>query len=111
MSLLDLTSSPMNVAARRPKRHGNHNRPKSESVAAARERARDPDGALVPDSKLLASPCWDALPGSTPVSLESRTGCAWPTTRDKPHLFCNLPRLPGKPYCDHHHSIYRSKTI
>lgn len=74
-------------------------------------RSRTTDGALTPDSRLLSSPVWTPLPGTTPVDLEHRKGCAWPVTKSPPHLFCNAEPMPGKPYCDHHHSIYKRKTL
>jgi len=100
-------------AVPRTKRHGNAgmiNNKARDKIREARE--RQDDGALVPDSKLLSSSVWLPLPGTTPVSLEHRApnGCAWPVTDKPPHLFCNAERKPGVAYCDHHHSIYRSKT-
>jgi hypothetical protein len=92
------------------KRHGNAGMVNNKTRDKIREaRERQDDGALVPDSRLLSSPVWQPLPGTTPVSLEHRTGCAWPVTRASPHLFCNEPKVRGS-YCQHHHSIYRSKN-
>lgn len=109
MSLSDLQSSPMNVAARRPKRlHRNNGQPKPQSVLAARERAMD--GGLKPDNKLLSSPVWNPLPGSTPAPLDTRTGCCWPVTDRPPHMFCNEPKAEGAlPYCSAHLAIYQRK--
>lgn len=28
--------------------------------------------------------------------------CRWPTSEDRPHLFCGNPKLPGSPYCEGH---------
>jgi hypothetical protein len=72
-------------------------------------RERQDDGALTPDSRLLTSAVWDPLPGTTPVSLEHRKGCAWPVTRDSPHLFCNEPTARGS-YCQHHHNLYKVRS-
>ena len=93
------------------KRHGNAGKLGPKTHVKIREaRDRQDDGALAPDSRLLSSAVWQPLPGTVPVSLEDRTGCAWPVTDRPPHLFCNEPRKPSTPYCPHHHSIYRSKT-
>lgn len=116
MSLSDLTSSPMNVAARRPKRlHRNNGQPKPQSVAAARERALD--GALKPDNKFLSSPVWQGEPRVSLLQLNDLT-CKWPIGDPlKPGFgFCGeqtkeKPR--GKdgsyrgtfPYCPHHQQI------
>lgn len=105
--MMDWPIHPGAVTRPKPKQHGNAGKPATHVI----RRARGDDGALMPDSRLLTSPCWDPLPGTTPVALEDRTGCAWPVTRDSPHLFCNGPKMPGKPYCRHHHSIYRSKIL
>ena len=32
------------------------------------------------------------VPDAVPVSLIERTGCCYPTTTEKPHLFCNAPK-------------------
>ncbi len=109
--MLDWPLHPGAVPRQAPKRHGNAgmvNNKTRDKIRAARE--RQDDGALVPDSRLLTSPVWQPLPGTTPVSLEHRSGCCWPVTDKPPHLFCNAERMPGKPYCQYHHSIYRSKT-
>jgi hypothetical protein len=43
-----------------------------------------------------------ALPRSTPVTFERRTGCAWAVNNDKPFLFCDLPVRKNSAYCPHH---------
>lgn len=44
------------------------------------------------------------LPGSEPVTLAQRIGCAWPVGED-PVLFCNEPLRPGSSWCKHHHAL------
>jgi hypothetical protein len=63
-------------------------------------------GAPLPpsDIKPLKSNAWKALPGSVPVPLEQRTGCAWPLG-DGPFLFCNEPVQEGKSWCPHHFTL------
>jgi len=56
---------------------------------------------LAPDTKPLKGAAWGALPGTTPVPLEQRTGCAWPIG-DGPFLFCNAPVKEGRSWCPHH---------
>lgn len=34
-----------------------------------------------------------------------RQMCCFPTTSDKPHLFCGLPTDKGQSYCEHHYFI------
>lgn len=60
------------------------------------------------DAAPIKASAWDALEGSTPVSLEHRTGCAWPV--EKPvgtgtTLFCNLPEQEGKSWCPTHYAM------
>lgn len=54
------------------------------------------------DKKPLSSPAWSPLPGSVPVGLMERTGCAFPCCKDSPYVFCDLPTVPGKAYCEGH---------
>lgn len=56
----------------------------------------------VVDSTPLKPGAWDALPGSSPVPLADRTGCAWPLGDGHPFLFCNLPTDPGRHWCQAH---------
>jgi len=44
---------------------------------------------------------WDALPGSTPVGLMQRTGCAW-VIGERPFLFCNEPLDGHDHWCPAH---------
>lgn len=43
-------------------------------------------------------------PDSVPVGLMSRTGCCYPVTESKPHLFCNAKKERGD-YCEFHRAI------
>lgn len=45
-----------------------------------------------------------SVPGSKPVPLHERTGCCYPTTGEKPHLFCNEP-TEGRDYCEYHMAV------
>lgn len=45
-----------------------------------------------------------SVPDSKPVPLMDRTGCCYPTTGEKPHLFCNEPTAKGD-YCEFHFRI------
>lgn len=49
-----------------------------------------------------------SVPGSRPVSLVERTGCCYPTSSDKPHLFCNQPKDRGD-YCEFHFIVMYPK--
>lgn len=57
------------------------------------------------DATPLKPGAWDALPGTTPVSLDDRTGCCWPIGRGSPFLFCNEPRGEHHHWCDQHVKI------
>lgn len=84
--------------------HGNVGKIKPQVLVAAR------DGIVrTQENRFLASDAWKPLPGSTPTPLETRAGCAWPVTSDRPYLFCNEPKADGKAYCDHHLTRYRSR--
>ena len=45
-----------------------------------------------------------SVPDSQPVPLIERTGCCYPTTNEKPHLFCNEPTGRGD-YCEFHFQV------
>lgn len=45
-----------------------------------------------------------SVPESKPVPLMERTGCCFPTTSDRPHLFCDLPLGRGA-YCQTHYKV------
>lgn len=45
-----------------------------------------------------------SVPDSKPVPLGERTGCCYPTTGEKPHLFCNEPLAHGD-YCETHYWV------
>lgn len=50
-------------------------------------------------------------PRAIPVHLLERTGCCYPVTEAKPHLFCNAAIEDDASYCDFHHSVmYRGKA-
>ena len=58
------------------------------------------------DAAPVKASAWDPIPGSMPVALEHRTGCAWPC--DGPGgktLFCDLPVQEGKSWCAHHYAM------
>lgn len=56
-------------------------------------------------SKLFSGPTWEPLPGSNPVLLELRKGCAWPLG-ESPFTFCNLDvDGEGQVYCVTHRKI------
>ena len=61
-------------------------------------------GVAVSDNRWANSPVWQALPGTTPVTLlDLTTGmCKWPIG-DKPTLFCGAPA--AGVYCEHHKAI------
>jgi hypothetical protein len=59
-----------------------------------------------PEPAVILKPgAWTPLPGSTPVPLDLRTGCAWPVSVDSPWLFCNDPVQEGKSWCPHHFTL------
>ena len=66
------------------------------------ERANDLH-RTVPDElrKRFTGNAWEPLPGSKPVPLMERTGCAWSVSDGSTHLFCNEPTADG-PYCPTH---------
>jgi len=101
MSLSDLTHSPSPV----PRKRLNN----KERAKIAMARAGSVPSALPSDSRYLRSEAWQALPGSTPVTLEARTGCCWPLS-GSPMLFCNNAITPGRlPYCPDHLKRYKTK--
>jgi hypothetical protein len=53
------------------------------------------------DTAPLKSKAWVALEGSTPVTLDQRTGCAWPIG-ENPFMFCNLPLSGHAHWCPEH---------
>ena len=91
------------AAARRAQRS---DKPKANSgIGRARE-----DGPMMADQTILQSMAWDPIIGSKPVTLEFRTGCAWPVG-DKPMLFCNLEVEGESCYCSEHKLMaYRRPT-
>jgi hypothetical protein len=85
------------------------------STAIAQEKARrarakalsqtaEPDATeeATTGRRLLAAEIWQPLPGSTPVPLDQRTGCAWPIGHGHPFLFCNEPVAAGHSWCPTH---------
>lgn len=48
-------------------------------------------------------------PDSVPVSLVERTGCCFPTTTEKPHLFCNAAVGEKQSYCEFHLNVMYPK--
>lgn len=63
-----------------------------------------PPEVFAPDAGDLAVGAWNALPGTTPVSLEllARDGCRWPIGEDSPFLFCGCKAASGSSYCATH---------
>lgn len=49
-----------------------------------------------------------SAPDSKPVPLIERTGCCYPTSEEKPHLFCNEPVNSGE-YCEFHYRVMYPK--
>lgn len=45
------------------------------------------------------------VPGSVPVDLFNRTGCAYPVTEHGPHLFCNCVLHEKSDYCEFHSGV------
>lgn len=77
-----------------------------------RKGVRSPMGTAnaAPPALPLSEPraaAFKPLPGSVPVGLLDRTGCAWPVG-EGPTLFCNAPKA-GKSYCAAHETVYRGK--
>jgi len=91
------------AAARRALRAG---KAKTNS-GTGRARADEP---LKGDDAMLRSMAWDPIIGSKPVTLEFRTGCAWPVG-DRPTLFCNFEVEGESCYCSEHlRMAYRRPT-
>ena len=69
--------------------------------ALASMRGEDPAG-----QKLLRSAAWDALPGTTSITLLqlNEHTCKWPIG-DAPIMFCGLHPDAGSPYCEQHRRI------
>jgi len=106
MSISDLAYTPRSVISRpTDRRLGN---PKPQNVTKARDAALAP--VAKPESRFMKAQAY-AVPGSTPVPLEKRTGCAWPVTERSPHLFCNeaIPDGHKLPYCADHLNRYHNK--
>lgn len=63
-----------------------------------------PPDIFTPDASDLAVGAWNALPGTTPVSMEllARDGCRWPIGEDSPFLFCGCKAAAGSSYCATH---------
>lgn len=59
--------------------------------------------------ELENSPTWRPLPGSEPVGLLERTGCAWPVTVEGRTLFCNCAIEKGARYCADHAAIHQKR--
>jgi hypothetical protein len=70
-----------------------------------------PPDIFAPDAATLAVGAWNALPGTTPVTLEllARDGCRWPIGDDAPFLFCGCKAASGSSYCATHR--HRSKGV
>lgn len=101
-----------------PKRGHEHNRRKASENARKRwgeprEKPKkfslkwNPRGRQ-PPVHLRAIPA----PDCKPVPFIERTGCAYPTTNEKPHLFCNEPVGHGD-YCEFHLQVMypRGKVV
>lgn len=94
------------------KPHGNRGQPKPQKIFAKAQRAKSeasPD-LLEAQLPIISQKAWDALPGSSPVPLEQRTGCKWPIGQHSPFLFCNAPTGEKGRYCPHHEERSRSKV-
>jgi len=52
------------------------------------------------------------VPDAVPVPLIERTGCCYPTTTEKPHLFCNQPtgEKTGD-YCAFHYKLMYPRSV
>lgn len=58
------------------------------------------------DPTPLRARAWQPLPGTTPVPLADRTGCAWPTdSPDGRTLFCNAPLHDKHSWCERHFTL------
>lgn len=62
------------------------------------------------DPRPLRKMAWEALPGSMPVDLMKRTGCAWPISNGETHLYCNLSKDGKGPYCSEHAALAYRKV-
>ena len=112
------------VKATTPK-GGNGSAGKYRGVVAAANKARaakvkppkparitlPPPDIFTPDAATLAVGAWNALPGTTPVTLEllARDGCRWPIGEDAPFLFCGCKAAAGSSYCATHR--HRSQGV
>jgi hypothetical protein len=64
------------------------------------------------DTAPLKSKAWLPLPGTTPVPLDQRTGCAWPIGEGHPFLFCNEPvHETGHSWCKVHFALGNRPVI
>lgn len=52
----------------------------------------------------ITGPAWDALPGTTPYSLEHlpRDACKWPIGNNRPYAFCGANAPAKSSYCPTH---------
>ena len=91
-----------------PPRPDLHAKRMSERTTRLRARAANPYGYSRPKRTRERKPPMIMrvvpAPDSIPVPLVDRTGCAYPTTHNGPHLFCNAP-TGGNPYCSFHHNV------
>jgi GcrA cell cycle regulator len=72
------------------------NRPKAQPFTFRKKHERKPPMLL----RVVTAP------DSVPVPLMERTGCCYPTTVEKPHLFCNAPQADGTGgYCELHFKV------
>lgn len=107
-------TGPSSPAAPRGERKGrNGSSGKYGGLVAAVRKARaagpkpldpPPPDVFTPDPAQLAVGAWNALPGTTPVTLGllARDGCRWPIGEDAPFLFCGCKAAAGSSYCATH---------
>lgn len=93
------------VAAARKARAAKAAPPKPERIKLP------PPEVFTPAGEDLAVGAWNALPGTTPVTLEllARDGCRWPIGDDSPFLFCGCKAAAGSSYCATHR--HRSQGV
>ena len=86
------------VAAARKARAAKVRPPKQDRIKPP------PPEVFTPEAGDLAVGAWNALPGTTPVTLEllARDGCRWPIGDDAPFLFCGCKAAAGSSYCATH---------
>jgi len=106
-------------AAREQSRQRSEARKARPRVKAARQRVSLPKPPKMPafelDMAALSLPAWEALEGTTPISLVNATDetCRWPIGDPiaAGFGFCGCQTVTGSPYCAHHKARGTHKPV